>query len=119
MHHRTTLALLALPALVWAESPSIPRTVTTKVWTTRSLDAPREIPKPPIYPEREVLGVGKGDTLGICFTGGGSMAATCAVAQLAALRKMGVLEHVDYVSTVSGGTWGVLPCGKRWVSRLD
>ncbi len=47
--------------------------------------------------------------IGLAFSGGGTMAATCAAGQLRALRAAGLMPRVKYVSTVSGGTWGVLP----------
>lgn len=47
----------------------------------------------------------------VCFSGGGSRALTCAWGQLIGLRKMAggdgtsLLDHVRYISSVSGGTW--------------
>jgi hypothetical protein len=94
---------------VRATESTLPSKLIAKVWATRDAENPKQLPDQPVYPERDLLSVGRGESLGICFSGGGTMAATCAVAQLAALKKMGVLPHVDYVSSVSGGTWGVLP----------
>jgi len=46
---------------------------------------------------------------GICFSGGGTRALTCAVGQLRGLSALGLLDRVRYISSVSGGTWGSTP----------
>ena len=49
--------------------------------------------------------------LGICFSGGGSRALTCALGQLSALNGMTmpdgqpILGPSQHISSVSGGTW--------------
>jgi len=60
-------------------------------------------------------GASKGSTtplLGVCFSGGGSRALSCALGQLSALNSMlipnskeSVLSQVPYISSVSGGSW--------------
>ncbi len=42
---------------------------------------------------------------GICLSGGGTRALTAAMGQLRGLRKLNLLSEVDYLSSVSGGTW--------------
>jgi hypothetical protein len=42
---------------------------------------------------------------GVCFSGGGSRALTCAMGQLRGLRTLGLLDSVFAISSVSGGTW--------------
>ncbi len=44
-------------------------------------------------------------SVGLCFSGGGSRALTCAMGQLRGLRLLGLLDDVFAISSVSGGTW--------------
>lgn len=46
---------------------------------------------------------------GICMSGGGTRAMVCAIGQLKALREIGVLDEVGYLSCVSGGSWASVP----------
>ncbi|MBQ4838509.1 hypothetical protein [Pseudoalteromonas luteoviolacea] len=43
--------------------------------------------------------------LGICFSGGGSRALTCAWGQMLGLDTLNLLKKARYISSVSGGTW--------------
>ncbi|CAD7712909.1 hypothetical protein LMG31886_03340 [Xanthomonas hydrangeae] len=43
--------------------------------------------------------------VGICLSGGGSRALSCALGQLRGLRSLGLLDKVAAISSVSGGTW--------------
>jgi hypothetical protein len=45
------------------------------------------------------------NTVGVCFSGGGSRSHTATMGQLRGLRALGVLDGVTYISSVSGGTW--------------
>ncbi|KLD72001.1 hypothetical protein [Xanthomonas pisi] len=55
------------------------------------------------------LGTGPSQTpstaVGICLSGGGSRALSCALGQLRGLRYLGLLDKVAAISSVSGGTW--------------
>ncbi|MFK5970207.1 MAG: hypothetical protein QM487_08845 [Candidatus Marithrix sp.] len=42
--------------------------------------------------------------LGICFSGGGSRALTCAWGQMLGLRTLNLIDEARYISSVSGGT---------------
>ncbi|HYO78922.1 MAG TPA: hypothetical protein VE010_20840, partial [Thermoanaerobaculia bacterium] len=44
-------------------------------------------------------------TIGLCFSGGGSRALSCALGQYRALEFLGHMGDVHYISSVSGGTW--------------
>ncbi|CAD0302421.1 hypothetical protein [Xanthomonas hortorum] len=44
------------------------------------------------------------DAVGICLSGGGSRALSCALGQLRGLRSLGLLDKVAAISSVSGGT---------------
>lgn len=48
-------------------------------------------------------------TFGIAFYGGGTRAAPAAVGQIRKLNEYGWFDRASYVSTISGGTWGVAP----------
>src|SRR5262249_843093 len=57
-----------------------------------------------LYPASPAQGVSSPVT-GVCFSGGGSRALTCALGQLSALNSMGLLSRFNYISSVSGGSW--------------
>lgn len=43
--------------------------------------------------------------VGVCFSGGGSRALSAAMGQMRGLKYLGLLDHVFFISSVSGGTW--------------
>jgi Lysophospholipase catalytic domain len=64
-----------------------------------------------LYPQTPPSG-GAAPKLGVCLSGGGSRALSCALGQLSALYNMSgpnfdktVLDQVLYLSSVSGGSW--------------
>lgn len=44
-------------------------------------------------------------SIGLCLSGGGSRALTCAMGQLRALHCLGLMDRIFAISSVSGGTW--------------
>jgi hypothetical protein len=44
-------------------------------------------------------------TVGVCLSGGGTRAASCSMGALRGLRALGLLDDVQFLSTVSGGGW--------------
>jgi hypothetical protein len=65
-----------------------------------------------LYPQTPPCGRTGTARLGVCLSGGGSRALTCALGQLSALNNMPgtnpgqtVLDQVLYLSSVSGGSW--------------
>jgi len=48
---------------------------------------------------------GTGNFVGVAFSGGGTRALAATMGQLRGLRTLGVLDHVSFLSSVSGGTW--------------
>lgn len=50
-------------------------------------------------------GAGAAPRVAVCFSGGGTRAASCSMGALRALRELGLLEKVHALSTVSGGGW--------------
>lgn len=44
-------------------------------------------------------------SVGLCLSGGGSRALSCALGQLRALDHLGLIDKVFAISSVSGGTW--------------
>jgi predicted acylesterase/phospholipase RssA len=63
------------------------------------------------WPEKEVLGrnAKKTDTLGLALSGGGYRSAIFCYGVLRGLHELGVLQKIDYVSAVSGGSWIATP----------
>jgi hypothetical protein len=53
--------------------------------------------------ENEALGGGDVQRSALCISGGGIRSATFALGALQGLADLGILEHFDYLSTVSGG----------------
>jgi hypothetical protein len=47
--------------------------------------------------------------VGLAFSGGGTRSAAATLGQLRGLRANGWLEHVTYVSAISGGAWASVP----------
>lgn len=47
--------------------------------------------------------------VGLAFSGGGTRSATATLGQLRGLRQNGWLDHVRYISAVSGGAWTSIP----------
>ena len=43
--------------------------------------------------------------IGLCFSGGGSRAMTCAWGQMLGLSELNLMDKIRYISSVSGGTW--------------
>ena len=57
------------------------------------------------FPERELGLVPRTGATGICLSGGGTRALTAAMGQLRGLRQLSLIDEIDYVSCVSGGSW--------------
>src|SRR5215469_17904673 len=53
--------------------------------------------------EEKVLGGDNAPRSALCISGGGIRSATFALGALQGLADLGILEHFDYLSTVSGG----------------
>jgi hypothetical protein len=47
--------------------------------------------------------------VGVCLSGGGSRSASASMGALRALRYLGLLDKVTFISTVSGGRWAGAP----------
>ena len=58
------------------------------------------------------------DLFGVAFSGGGIRSATFNLGVLQALARRGLLRHVDYLSTVSGGGY-IGSWLQAWISRED
>ena len=53
--------------------------------------------------EEKAFADGKAERSALCISGGGIRSATFALGALQGLAELGILEHFDYLSTVSGG----------------
>ena len=97
--------LLAGTALAETRQP-----VNLRIWPV--IDGVTKKPLPNRqHPEQMVLkeDLDKKEDLGLAFSGGGTRSSTAVAGELRALKEMGVLDKVRYISAVSGGAWGTLP----------
>lgn len=65
-----------------------------------------------VFPEQQNNhpdSLGEKAKVGVCFSGGGTRSATCTHGQLKALHSLGLLQHIGYISCVSGGAWAAVP----------
>lgn len=77
--------------------------VNTRTWETNNSF---------VFPEQQAGhpdSIGSKKNVGICFSGGGTRSATCTHGQLKALSDAGLLPHIGYISSVSGGAWAAVP----------
>jgi hypothetical protein len=82
------------------------RVVRTRYWDTQE--------NPGIFPECHDFDyacahVQDRRDFGVAFSGGGTRSASATLGQLRALRNLGWLERLGYVSAVSGGSWASVP----------
>jgi len=84
---------------VEAPAPAVPANLTGHVYPY------------PDYAEAQVQagGLFPQPFVGVCLSGGGSRAASASMGALRALRYLGLLEKVTFISTVSGGGWAGVP----------
>lgn len=57
-------------------------------------------------------------SIGLALSGGGSKSAPFALGVLEGLNESGVLNHVDYISSVSGGSYAALYLYSRWYAAF-
>lgn len=69
-------------------------TFTTDVWYSQGQSY--------VWPEQQA---GVKPNVGVCFSGGGTRALSAAMGQLRALLSLNLMSNVDYISSVSGGSW--------------
>lgn len=60
------------------------------------------------YPERSHSEWAR-HTVGICFSGGGTRSASASLGQMRALHKLRLIDSVDVIGAVSGGSWFSVP----------
>lgn len=78
-----------------------------------------------LWPESQLIQAkGKSkDTLGLALSGGGYRSAIFCYGILKGLREIGVLDKVDYLSAVSGGSWIATPFAMAedldWFFKMD
>src|SRR5438067_2452798 len=66
--------------------------------------APEVRPNPAKQEARGGTTIDDGYFVGVAISGGGSRSANFSAACLFELQRLGILQHVDYVSSVSGGS---------------
>ncbi len=59
------------------------------------------------FPETEYINQRRSSTAktGVCFSGGGSRALMLAMGQLRGLTELNLIDKIDYIASVSGGSW--------------
>ncbi|HWB58776.1 MAG TPA: hypothetical protein VG733_04755, partial [Chthoniobacteraceae bacterium] len=123
------MRLLRSPALLLAGFllASCYHAETLKVAAWKAPAMP-DAPAASVFPELSIPAIGAKENIGISFSGGGNRAAVCAMGELRALRQIGLLSRVRYISSVSGATWCCGPyCflqkkegdGADWVEKAD
>lgn len=70
----------------------------TKIWFSSGTTYP--------WPEQQA---GVQPNVGVCFPGGGTRALSAAMGQLRGMINQGIIQSVDYISCVSGGSWAAAP----------
>lgn len=106
-----TLAIsVAVGVLATAES------LCLNCFVTRTWSVPATGAAPEALPEldtstgsREASRLHDLPNIGVAFSGGGTRSATATAGQLRGLLQNGWLEHVRYISAVSGGAWAAIP----------
>jgi hypothetical protein len=58
------------------------------------------------WPEQQA---GVGTNVGLCFPGGGTRAMSAAMGQLRAIIDQNLIQSIDYISCISGGSWLAAP----------
>ena len=71
-----------------------PPNYQTKLWINKGDDLK--------FPEKEA---GVKQNTGVCFSGGGTRALSATMGQLRGLQALNLIDSVDYISCVSGGSW--------------
>jgi len=71
-------------------------TINAKIWSTSNASF--------TFPETAFQSASK-KKLGVCFSGGGNRAYSAAIGQLRGLKHIKLLDKIDYISAVSGGSW--------------
>lgn len=60
------------------------------------------------YPEREHH-EWSSHRVGVCFSGGGTRSASASLGQMRALHELGLVDRLDMIGAVSGGSWFSVP----------
>lgn len=87
--------LAASPHAAQAETVNLPATLTGHLFASAgsALQA------------AEVAAVTTRPQVAVCLSGGGTRSAACSMGALRGLRSLGLLDRVNFLSTVSGGGW--------------
>jgi hypothetical protein len=92
-------ALSAAAVAASASAPTATSNLSAQAWVG--------IPGQHGWPELKLPAVAQRPAAGIAFSGGGSRSYTVSLAYLAALRELGLLEQLRYMTGISGGSWAV------------
>eukprot|EP01047_Picozoa_sp_COSAG01_P095073 COSAG01_NODE_25855_length_731_cov_1.017405_1_plen_184_part_10 len=100
-------AAVAASASASASAPSPAPSPAPTATSNLSAEAWVGIPGQHGWPELKLPAVAQRPAAGIAFSGGGSRSYTVSLAYLAALRELGLLEQLRYMTGISGGSWAV------------
>ena len=101
--------LMALLVLLLAGCASGPRTSNNKQedrLRVRFWPLPKFLSD---FPEMSLRRLQDRKSFGVAFHGGGNRAAPSALGQLRMLHKLGWIDDVRYISSISGGSWVSIP----------
>ncbi|MCH9699539.1 MAG: patatin-like phospholipase family protein [Gammaproteobacteria bacterium] len=82
-------------------------TVAVRVWDTTRDE--KTFPPELKDPDYQVPWLINRASLGVAFSGGGTRSASATLGQLRALQRLGWLDHIQYISANSGGSWTSVP----------
>jgi hypothetical protein len=101
------VTLCAIVGLLGQSAPCGADCMRSRFWTIPTDDYLKS--GRPAFPEDVLPELAKRDDIGLAFSGGGTRSATMTLGQLRGLQRLGWLEHVRYVSAISGGAWAAIP----------
>ncbi len=104
----TQLFLVAITTLsmTFACSSQKELTINTRVWDMEK--SPSSFPEL-FDSELRVPWITQRSSFGAAFSGGGTRSASATLGQLRALKKLGWLDKLQYISAISGGSWAAVP----------
>jgi len=104
------LAACASVAVLAAASAECIGCLPARYWRVPQLpdDAVSVRNQRPAFPEDDYI-TPERRQVGLAFSGGGTRSATATLGQLRGLRENGWLDHVGYISAISGGSWASVP----------
>jgi len=92
------LVFVGLVFLIYSSRDNFKNSYNTNVWQTYT-------GKKVLFPEKCMPRFQNDNLKGLAYSGGGSRSYSSMIGYIRALNRMGLYNKIDYVSTVSGGSW--------------